>query len=139
MPGRKEKTPVNTPEVHFDYLVNQFDEIVFGLRRQSLINLLVIASDGNKQAQKFVDIINALNLNGKLSNKPEGTNNFGHCPGHGRFVEIEHQNVEPKIEFRCDRCTVVKKEDKPPVLVSLEGMGLSWNYIHFPPQEREEK
>jgi hypothetical protein len=61
MPGRKEKTPVNTPEVHFDYLVNQFDEIVFGLRRQSLINLLVIASDGNKQAQKFVDIINALN------------------------------------------------------------------------------
>jgi hypothetical protein len=136
---RKEGTPVVIPEVHFDYLANRFDEVVFGLRRQSWDKLLSIALDGNKQAQKFVYIVNALNLERKLSDKPEGTNDFGHCPGHGRFIEIEQQNVEPKIKFRCNRCGVVKIEDKPPVLILFEGMGLSWNDIHSPSQKGEEK
>jgi hypothetical protein len=138
MPRRKDDQPIITPEVHSDYLINHLDEVVFGQRQQSLDELSGIAFGGNQHAKELVDLIDKLDLWGKLSDKPEHTNDFGRCPGHGPFTEIDHQKGEQKIKFRCDRCGVVKEEDKPPILKDIEDRGYTWNQIHFSPQKRAE-
>jgi hypothetical protein len=123
--------------VPYEYLVELFDDTVFRLQKGALAKLTRYASEGNVAAREFISWIDHLDLNGKLTESGV-IGGFGYClRGHGPAREEGHRNGESKSHFFCDKCSSSRFpfarwiQDKPDVLIALEGMGQTWNRIHF--------
>lgn len=154
--GKREREVLIMEEERFRRVVDLFDRVVFGSSASALEELSGAATGGINYAQKYIKIIDGLNLKlGDLNRREEIKGRlFGHCPNCGA-LGIEEKNAEYGeywTYFACSggdyglytwkgrtqKVPAYWLTTKDPSQKAIEDMGYTWNQLHFSSQYRKE-